>query len=161
AIGLAPFLSEVLLDGGYRLPATNEPLDRAPIEFIAVPPLPRGVGRGPQRRQRLPSGAGLEADPTDPRRRDRLPAALHARIREARGLVNFLEAQAVVRAVKRLAAERGSGSGRPGARSQSGDSETRNGATRSRISVGVVALYPAQAELVRLLLEPESEFLAS
>jgi hypothetical protein len=155
---LAPFLSDVLFEGGYRLDNSGEPPRYAPVEFVAVPPLPRIRGRGPVRRQRLPAGAGLEVDPIDPRRRNSLPSELHACLGEAQGFVNYVEAQAVVRAVKRLAMENGSRGGRPGSFSRTSDSETRNGAAK-RISVGVVALYPAQAQLVRLLLEPDRELL--
>ena len=90
----------------------------------------------------------------DPRRRDRLPAELHAPLGETAGLVNFLEAQAVVRALKRLANEP------RGTRSRTDSPEARNGAVR-KTAVGVVALYPAQARLIRLLLATESEWLAS
>lgn len=162
AAGLAPFLSDVLFGGGYCPGTDGQAQGDAPVEFISVPPLPRGAGRGQQqRRQRLPSGAGLETDPVDPRRRDHLPAELHARLGKARGLVNFLEAQAVVRAVKRLAIEHGPGAARSAHRSKAADLEMRNGAVAPLLSVGVVALYPAQAQLVRLLLEPEADFLAN
>jgi hypothetical protein len=155
APGLAPFLSDVLFDGGYRIGTSCPSPTAAPVEFIAVPRLSRGPTRGPQRRRKLPSGAGLETDPADPRRRDRLPSEMHARLGDASGLVNFLEAQAVVRALKGLANEHG------GSRSKTSNPDSWNGSFTRPISVGVVALYPTQARLIRLLLAPESELLAS
>jgi hypothetical protein len=158
APGLAALLADVLFAGSCRV---DERIAAIPptVEFVAVPPLPRLHGRGERRRTRLPAGAGLEVDLTDPRHRDRLPSDLRGRLREPRGLVNYMEAQAVVRTLARLAREHGAarGDGRP----PHGDFLTRNGSLVDPLSVAVIALYPAQAELIRLLLADEAESLAS
>src|SRR5262249_4628668 len=155
--GLATFLGDVLFAGEYRLDTSNAARPAwAPVEFIPVPPLPRAK-RGERQRPRLPSGAGLETDLADLRHRDRLPSALRDRLGDAPGIVNFLEAQAVVRALTRLARECRTGSlHRPGSANRALD---RTNLPHS--SIGVLALYPAQAQLIRLLLEPEAESLAS
>jgi hypothetical protein len=170
APGLAPFLSDVLLGGGYRIFGASASSRLAPVEFVAVPPLPRGLGRGQQRRPRLPSGAGLELDLGDPRVRDRLPSESGARLRETSGFVNYPEAQAVVRALKRLASERagiqsvakmGTVPPSSGGQRRLLLHELSNGAVGSPLPVGVVALYPAQAQLIRVLLEPVTELLTA
>src|SRR5205807_8553748 len=74
------------------------------------------------------AGAGLELDLSGPRQGgDRLPGDLRAALPQ-RGLVNYFEAQAVVRRLEELFA-----------------------AAESPGRVGVLALYPAQAELIRQL----------
>jgi hypothetical protein len=142
---LAAELSNWLFPYGYRLPrlagaahATNG--QRTPVEFVPVPPPVAEVDRKNGRRAgstRPPSskgGAGLELDLADVRHRDRLPSELRPEL-PALGLVNYLEAQAVVRTLEQFAREAG---GRNG----------RNGET----TIGVCALYPAQAELIRCLM---------
>jgi hypothetical protein len=76
-----------------------------------------------------------------------------------RGFANFMEAQAVVRALTRMARDR-SNAGIAGRRS-SAEVRSRNGASVHPIRVGVVALYPGQAQLIRVLLEPEATTLAA
>jgi hypothetical protein len=161
APGLATLLSDVLFALGRRadLRLAASPSAAAPVEFVAVPPLPRARGRGERRRARLPAGAGLEVDLTDPRHRDRLPSELRGRLREPRGIVNYLEAQAIVRALARLARERGGA--RADGKPANGDCLTRNGSAAQPLPIGVIALYAAQAELIRLLLAAEAEALAS
>jgi hypothetical protein len=147
---LALFLSDLLFEGEYRVPATPE--GGPAVEFVPVPPLRDSVlqgagavlsgqrsghGRGrsaqavhtaqPPRR----GGAGLELDLADGRHRDRLPSEFRAALPDV-GLVNYLEAQAVVRALEALAADPAEG---------------------RRPSVGVIALYPGQAALIRRLLQ--------
>jgi hypothetical protein len=114
------------------------------LEFVAVPPLNHGRGqrdrikhggsRGPGALTTLSalprSGAGLELDLAVPRHAERLPPELRANL-PRRGLVNYLEAQSVVRRVESLVS-----SGR---------------AAADRIAV--IALYPAQAELLRRMLQ--------
>jgi hypothetical protein len=117
---------------------------RPTIEFVPVPPLwhPRAekTGRGERRGGRsaatvvaapslvLPkAGAGLELDLADVRHRDRLPGDLRPGLPD-RGFVNYLEAQAVVRALEELV-----------------------GNSSSRSSIGVICLYTAQAQLIRRL----------
>ena len=86
------------------------------------------VASWPARRPCRGRGAGLELDLSAARPGgDRLPADLRATLPQ-RGLVNYFEAQAVVRKLEELFAA----------------------AERPR-SVGVMALYPAQTELIRQL----------
>jgi hypothetical protein len=155
---LALFLSDLLFNGEYQLPATSQgagspALVGAAVEFVPVPCLPENSrqsagavlagqrvahGRGrsgqgvhtanPPRR----GGAGLELDLADVRHRDRLPTEFRAALPDA-GLVNYLEAQAVVQTLEALAAEAAE--------------------RRSRISVSVIALYPGQVVLIRRLLQ--------
>jgi hypothetical protein len=120
------------------------------VEFVAVPSLREGDrrsevsgGRGRGRSQTATltraqvaaparkGGAGFELELTDVRHRDRLPGELRGDLPD-RGLVNFLEAQAVVRTLEALADD-------PAFRAACPD------------GVAVVALYPAQARLIRLL----------
>jgi hypothetical protein len=134
---LAAFLSDLLFANAYRLGADAVNGHSPVVEFVAVPALTADAGRtehsrrgnGTPRPRSSRGGAGLELDLADPRHRDRLPSELRPDL-PATGLVNYLEAVAVVRAVEALAADR-----RPG----------------ERPTVGIVALYPAQAELIRCL----------
>lgn len=111
--------------------------DSSGVEFVPVPghlPARRG-GEGHRIRDGRAGGsghrggAGLEVDLGDGRHRDRLPTDLRASLPQ-RGLVNFLEAQAVVRLLERLV--------------RSGDGRAPD--------LAVIALYPAQAQLIRLLM---------
>jgi superfamily I DNA and/or RNA helicase len=79
---------------------------------------------------RARGGAGLELDLTDFRQADRLPAEVRP-VLPRTGYVNYLEAQAVVRVLARLAAEGASGCQPP--------------------RVAVLALYEPQAALIRRL----------
>jgi hypothetical protein len=160
---LALFLSDLLFESEYRLP-DRRPLAGASglsvgeeagpaVEFVPVPSLRDDVrqgagmvlsgqrsahGRGrtaqavhtaqPPRR----GGAGLELDLADVRHRDRLPSEYRAALPDT-GLVNYLEAQAVVHTLEALAADPAVRAGRP--------------------RVGVIALYPGQAALIRRLLQ--------
>ncbi len=146
---LAALLSELLFEGDYRVPAgaTRSAAESSFLEFVAVPPLSakrEPGGREPDRRRRdanpparsaavtppvlARSGAGLEQDLAVARPGDRLPPELRAELPK-RGLVNYLEALAVVRKLEELAAD----------------------PATARAAVAVIALYPAQAELIRLL----------
>jgi hypothetical protein len=160
---LAGFLGELLRqDGGCpalaaRAAALGEDLLAAlrtggpAVEFVAVPSLHEddrrseaagGRSRGRSQTATLArpqaaapprkGGAGLELELTDIRHRDRLPTELRGHLPD-RGLVNYLEAQAVVRTLEGLA----------------GDpaflAAVRGG------GVAVLALYPAQVQLLRLL----------
>jgi AAA domain len=122
------------------------------VEFVPVPALaverrrPRADRRagGPDGGElvaalaKMKGGAGVELDLADLRHRDRLPSELRS-VLPKQGLVNYLEGQAVVRLVDALArdAELARVAGRYGL---------------PRPSVAVLALYPAQAELIRVLL---------
>jgi hypothetical protein len=105
------------------------------FEFVAVPP--------PRRPEWPREGAGLEQDLAAGRHGDRLPAELRAEL-PRQGLVNYLEAQALVGRLEQWARDpaelRANGKGMP--------------------AVLVLALYDAQAELIRRLVE-RSEVLRS
>ncbi len=133
---LAVFLSDLLFANVYgpvTLPSGNG--QPAPVEFVPVPALHHDSGKPENGRRNgvsprgrsFRAGAGLELDLADPRSRDRLPAELRPEL-PATGLVNFLEAQALVRTLESL------------------------GTPPERSSVMVLALYPAQAELIRCLI---------
>lgn len=158
--GLAAFLSDLLFAGAYRLrpaSALAAPGDTAracrcpeqgttsPVEFLAVPPLtadaPARRTNGHAAPARPPRPAGLELDLADRIHRDRLPAELRPLL-PAAGLVNYLEAQAVVRTLEAMAHDR------PG-----GDAP--------RNPVAVLALYPAQVELIRRLVRQSPRLAAA
>jgi hypothetical protein len=140
---LAAVLWDVLFEE-FRAPG-REMADHAPaVEFVAVPPLTHGRGQrerikrgGPRGLNTLTtlsalprSGAGLELDLAVPRHAERLPPELRANL-PRRGLVNYLEAQAIVRRLENLI---------------SGGQATGN-------QIAVIALYPAQVELLRRMLQ--------
>jgi hypothetical protein len=148
---LGAFLSDLLFDGDYRPAApadggTNGTAcphgGMAPVEFVSVVPVragrnaARGPGRGPRS---LPAkgGAGLELDLSDRKHHDRLPAELRAGL-PGQGVVNYLEARLVVRTLEALAAD-------PVALSPACPCHG------GRTSLAVIALYPAQAALIRQL----------
>jgi hypothetical protein len=141
---LARFLGGLLFSTGNR----REKADTAvPVEFVAVPPArPEPRARGSQGKPSSLSvstavptlgrkaGAGLELDLADARHRDRLPAELGTDL-PGQGLVNYFEAQAVVRMLAQLA----------GVFSSNGPAP----------AIAVIALYATQAELIRRLLRQE------
>lgn len=154
---LAAFVSDVLFAGGYRLGTDGEANGRGGttthfrcpegngcsslVHFLSVP----AAAAEPQERNRpraaktakprsAKGGAGFELNLADGRHRDRLPADLRPELPE-QGLVNYLEAQAVVRALEAVAA----------------DASAAARAGETKIPVAVVALYAAQAELIRRL----------
>jgi hypothetical protein len=153
--GLALFLSDLLLNEAPPAAAVAEGGGPA-VTFVAAPSGPahppgrrhgEGEGRGRRggaaavaTRVRPPQGgAGLETDLADPRRLDPLPAEWRAVLPD-RGLVNYYEARAAVRALEDLLA----------------DADFRAAAAAwpvgaGRAAVAVVALYPAQAELLERL----------
>jgi hypothetical protein len=149
---LAAFVASVLFPEGYALPLAAEP-DGAAVECIAVPgaadrPLRRAAETSGPRRRGTPAdrpgrgGAGLELDLSNPRHRDRLPADLQPGL-PPDGFVNLAEARAVVRALEALLAD-------PALRPAEHGNGNGNGS--STPTIGVVALYPAQAELIRRLI---------
>lgn len=164
---LAAFVSDVLFAGGYQVAAPSSltvadgPRTQGPrgpadtgangwlhhVEFVPVPcvavsgmpprkdgkPAGPNRGNGPRRRGEA-SGAGLEVDLTDPRHRDRLPAELRPHL-PPKGVVNYLEAQSVVKKLETLVHA----------------AEEAPGGASAPPAVAVIALYPAQAALIRLL----------
>jgi hypothetical protein len=97
----------------------------APVEFVAVPPTERNGHAGPGHAHRR-GGAGFEIDLADPRQRGHLAPELRDGL-PARGVVNLVEAHAVVERLERLIAE------------------------HAPSPVGVLALTAAQASLIRQL----------
>jgi hypothetical protein len=152
---LAAFVADLLFRGLYRQPREAVGADwpapavrgcRAAVQFVPVPPLPKEAerGRGPDPERRTlalarKGGAGLELDLTDPRHRDRLPTELRSELPQ-QGLVNYLEAQEVVQALTALVAD-------PAVRALA---ETRES---SEPAIAVLALYEAQVELLRRLIQ--------
>jgi hypothetical protein len=159
ASALAEVVSDLLFEGAYRVSA-SAPAGPA-VEFVAVPPLSRksepahsGSEREPRRRTRGAvatrsepraaqsawprAGAGLEQDLSVTGHAERLPAEFRDQL-PRRGLVNYLEAEAIVRRLEQLAA---------GPPAQAG-------------SLAVVALYGPQAQLIRRLVQQSAPLAAS
>jgi hypothetical protein len=143
---LAAVLADVLFDESFSLDGEAKVAPASPrhpaLEFIAVPPLARGKGERGARpsttAKALPrSGAGLELDLAAPRQGDRLPAELRAGL-PGRGLVNYLEALAVVRRLEELVA------------AWPGNQPERSG-------IAVLALYAPQVELLRRLIQQSAK----
>ncbi len=171
---LARFLSGLLFDGAFP-PLPSSPLrweerdDGPAVEFVPIPSLdeeserrrPEAEGRGRHggtttlapRLRSVRGGAGLEVDLADPRRHDPLPPELRAAL-PRQGLVNLFEARAVVRKLETLAADpafyaaAGAWANRKTCASASCSTSPCVG---RRPALAVMALYPAQAELIRLL----------
>lgn len=101
-----------------------------PFVFIPVPSLRKRTTPNSLPKE----GAGLELDLTSTRGGDRLPADLRAGL-PGRGLVNYYEAQALVRHLEKLVQ----------------DPATVRSAPPKQAAIGVVALYASQVELIRLL----------
>jgi hypothetical protein len=133
---LAAVLADWLWDGaGHAACATGNDGQLPAVEFVAVPPLERPVRKD---HPAVPkAGAGLELDLSGPRHSDRLPTELRSLL-PREGLVNYLEAQAVVRKVKQLHAD-------PALRAV-------GAADGAEALIGVMTLYPAQVILIRELL---------
>jgi hypothetical protein len=140
---LAEFVADVAFDRAPLVAPADGP---AVVEFVPVPPVEPERRRGPSERgrpgtnpgaaladqlSRARGGAGLELDLTDFRQADRLPAEVRPGLPKT-GYVNYLEAQAVVRVLARLAAE-----------AAASDCQLPR--------VAVLALYEAQAALIRRL----------
>jgi hypothetical protein len=165
APGVAQFLSDVLFADGYCLPTLSSPaqaiaLVQSAVDFVAVPPLARAPARSQLRRPKFAGGAGFELDLADPRHRDRLPSDVRAALGETRGLVNYLEAQAVVRSLERLVCE--PEALRIARRYREDHHPATSGVRDGPLTViGVVALYPAQAKLIRYLIERNQSAFAS
>jgi hypothetical protein len=144
---MQPPLAQVLGDVLFREESLTVPAGEvspvAAVEFVPVPALggERRAGRGETsqgpRALLAKGGAGLETDLADVPHGDRLPGELRA-VLPRQGFVNYMEAAAIVRALEQLA---------------------RDPARAAVLeSVAVVALYPAQAELIRILLKRSPSF---
>jgi hypothetical protein len=141
--GLALFLSDLLFDEGYEpCPAARG----ASVAFVAVPALESSNGSaksarsGASHSKPARGGAGLEIDLGDVRRRELLPADLRSSLPQ-RGVVNYQEARAVVHALEALASE--------SKRAAHWNANGQNGTPLGNVgNIGVIALYPAQVELI-------------
>jgi hypothetical protein len=130
------WLSELLFSAGGAAPGQAA----TPVIIVPVPPLRPLDGRGkrPKGPPPLPKeGAGLEQDLAVARHGDRLPTELRPHL-PSRGIVNFLEAQAVVRKLERLVG--------PPARVDAAPKPAPVAA------IAVIAFSQAQVELLRLLM---------
>jgi hypothetical protein len=117
---LAAVLGDVLFRGDGWVAHCGDSAVAATVEFVPVPAL---AAQGPRPLQPK-AGAGLETDLSDVPHGDRLPREFRQAL-PRQGVVNYIEAVAVVRALERLAAE--------------------------QALPAVIALYPTQAELIRTL----------
>ena len=174
---LARFLSALLFDGACPVREADDALS---VEFVPVPslegePAPRrhepdgsdrrgGTAVAAPRLRPIRAGAGLESDLADPRPLDPLPAELRGAL-PCRGLVNLFEARAMVRKLENLlsdpefraAAEEWTArivhfSDPFGSKCASASCAAPSSAfVDRRPALAVMALYPAQAELIRLL----------
>lgn len=161
---LARFVTR-LLGGGVRdIHAPHQDSvgteEHPAVEFIPVPSLepdaePRWRGEPDSRRRgggtatatRLrvsKGGAGLEAELGEARRPDTVPAELRDEL-PGKGLVNYAEARAVIRDLEGLAADP---TFRAEAERWQRSEHERNGPGPA---IAVIALYPAQAALIRTL----------
>jgi hypothetical protein len=132
-------------ENGMSAAAVSANGTTAPIEFVSVPPVTedrgksrgKGSGAAPATRLTFPAGtrggAGLEIDLSDARQRERLPSEMRGHL-PARGIVNYVEAQSVVRTLTALAAD------------------MRNKTEHGLPSFAILTLYPAQASLLRQLI---------
>jgi hypothetical protein len=130
-------VGDLLGEGG----ALTGPVTEPAVEFVSVLGKGKSNGRDPRGHRKPepaaanglpPTGSSLEIDLSAPRQGERLPLDLRGRL-PARGFVNLAEARAVVRKLEELLVR----------------SVHSNGHAPQ---VVVVALYPAQAELIRHLL---------
>jgi hypothetical protein len=158
---LAAFLADVLFPKGYRLPTRPASSHVPVVEFVSVP---ASSSRVNAHNPKWAGGAGQELDLADARHRDRLPAELRSRLGEARGLVNYLEAQAIVRAMDHLLGGQNGCSCHPRPIDSAGNGSASDAGCSPRqlpASIHIAALYPAQAQLIRLLLDQKPEIAAS
>jgi hypothetical protein len=190
APGLAHFLSDVLFAGGCEphAPAEDGPAQWAAVEFVPVPSLaaepdreacvvgheaigssrPTTHASRPTTGVRVPrlrgvkGGAGLEVDLADARPLEPLPPEVRAAL-PRRGLVNYLEALAVVRRLESLLADADFQAAglhwqqcRAALCEQAGQvcdpqANGRPGGPVHRPTVAVMAVSAAQVELLRWL----------
>ncbi len=130
---LAAVLGDVLFRGEGWIPSNGACPPGTGVEFVPVPAPDRRGGRNELSHgsRALPAkvGAGLETDLSDVLHGDRLPNELRALL-PRQGFVNYMEAAAIVRTLERVAAGLPGGEPLP----------------------AVVVLYPAQVELIRILI---------
>jgi hypothetical protein len=168
---------------GPMLKLSHSALETPAVEFVAVPSLsatePRrreesegrwrggGTATVAPRHRATRGGAGLEMDLTD-RRFDAIPSDLRALL-PSQGLVNYLEAQALVRHLEALVSD-ASFQTRAAAWMRQGNNchhaqptcEVCSAAPAlRRPALAVIALYPAQVELIRRLIERSALLAAS
>lgn len=124
---LVKLVQAVVREGDWVAPGPSESSGAQAFEFIAAPPFSKP--EWPR------EGAGLELDLSATRHADRLPVGLRPGL-PARGFVNYLEAQALIRRLESWSQTEGVASSR----------------------VAVLALYESQVELLRRLVE-QSEIL--
>ncbi|GIW81170.1 MAG: hypothetical protein KatS3mg105_2977 [Gemmatales bacterium] len=124
---LASFLSELLFAGEYRV-ARTETQNGSRVEFVSISASRKKHGSSRSDRQ---SSGGLELELSDHRLRNRLPASIRSLL-PRHGIVNYLEAKAIVDTLEQLVKEPEEG------------------------CIGVIALYEAQADLIRKLVEQSS-----
>ncbi|MFO0844304.1 MAG: AAA domain-containing protein [Gemmataceae bacterium] len=166
---LARFLSRLLYNGTYAPAGDVGPVDdESAVRFVPVPaarpegrrePEPRRNGGAvtalAPRMRTARGGAGLEVDLVDPRRPDALPLELRPHL-PARGVVNYLEAVAVVQALEELAGDPDFCSAAAEWQGQASGCLAVGCCEASRPPRGapavlVLTAFPAQAELIRLL----------
>jgi AAA domain len=157
----------------------------APVEFVCVPSggtdaelrghcnldsgWSGGVAAVAARPRTVKGGAGFEVDLADNRRLDSLPPDLRPLL-PAEGVVNYLESQAVVRALEQIVAEpaihnaAASAEGAPceqAAANGSGTVPVVCSADRHCPTIAVIALQPAQAVLLSVLIRRSQALAAS
>jgi hypothetical protein len=136
---MAPALATILADLTCgAVPSAVNVADDVAVEFVPVFTRNRGPTRGPRKPEQVgPSwpatGSGHEIDLAAPRQAERLPQELRAHL-PARGFVNLPEARAVVRKLEEWVTR-----------------SSRSNGHGSKPHFAVIALYPAQAELIRHL----------
>lgn len=187
---LAALISDLLFGGALVAPAADEASCEPVIDFVSVPSYSdarrRAESGGPDRSGRRDSGAaisvlaprlktvkggaGLEMDLAEARPIEHLPADLRAAL-PRKGLVNFLEARAVVAHLEALLADPAfveaglrwqEGPASPCRQTGTGCSPPQAGKRPHHCpTVAVMALYPAQVELLRLLMACSPAALAS
>jgi hypothetical protein len=171
---LACFLADLLVHEGACRPAADGRGGPPPVEFVPVPALAReadtrragdrsprwgggGTATAAPRLRAVKGGAGLEVELAEPRRAEPLPAELRA-VLPPRGVVNYLEAQAVVKALEALLADPEFQAACAGwgvrARCEAGPGgcePVHGGGAGHGPVIAVMALFPSQVELIRQL----------
>ena len=134
----------------YDLLNVHAPDDQVP-ESMAVPALEfipvassssQSNSRSIEEKGRARGGAGFEVDLAEARRYERLPAGLYDCL-PRKGIVNYFEAQAVVRKLLSLAND-GLGNGK---------SPSESLAREDRLTIAVLAFSSAQLELIQKLID--------